>query len=109
MLAHQTTLFPSTQSQLEAQAWLEDVLRRNGSWLTAAEIARLSCLELSDRAIRALASESPWIISGQRGYKHITAATPQEIHHAAAWLESQAKKMSDRACHIRRQAHCLLG
>jgi len=56
-----------------------------------------------------VASECENIISGQRGYKHIAHATPEEINHAANWLESQAKKMSERACAIRRNAHKIFG
>jgi hypothetical protein len=64
---------------------------------------------VKDRDIRQLASESPNIISGQRGYKHVAHATAEEINHAANWLESQAKKMSDRAGAIRRTAHRIFG
>lgn len=56
-----------------------------------------------ERTIRLLAASSDGqIISGQQGYKLTRQATPDELHHATAWLESQAKQMSDRACSIRR-------
>jgi hypothetical protein len=90
-------------------AWLEQLLHGHGRWMNAAEIVSLTGQRLHDRNVRELASASEWIISGQRGYKHIEHATPEEIHHCAAWLRSQAKKMDDRACVILRNAHRRLG
>jgi len=89
--------------------WLEDYLRRARVWLTASELSLATDGRLSDRDLRALASASAWVISGQKGYKALEHATPEEIDHAAAWLESQAKKMSDRAGAIRRNAHRRIG
>jgi hypothetical protein len=89
---------------------LETILRNHTCWITAAGLLSLMGIVESDsakRQIRELASASHWIISGQLGYKHLEHATAEEIDHAANWLESQAKKMSDRACAIRRNAHKL--
>lgn len=73
-------------------------------WFTAAALTYRTTW--SDRKIRATASDSNGIIiSGQRGYCHIADATIAEIDEAAAWLESQAKCMADRATAIRRQRH----
>ena len=87
--------------------WLETALKANPAWQTAADllasVGRVG--EDHRRWLRQLASASEWIISGQRGYKHIDHATLDEINHAANWLESQAKKMSDRACTLRRNSH----
>ena len=88
---------------------LEELLYRTRAWLTAKEIVCFSCGSVNEREIRSHASESSEIISGQKGYKHVACATPDEISHAANWLESQAKKMSERACAIRRRAHQLVG
>lgn len=90
-------------------AWLEEFLLARADWATAHAITQSSDGLLTDRATRALASASGWIISGQRGYKHIRCSTPEEIQHAAAWLESQSKKMGDRARTYRRNAHKLVG
>lgn len=89
--------------------WLEHLLQGTPGWRTAAELVRASLERLDDRAVRSLASASEWIISGQKGYKHLEHATPEEIDHATHWLESQAKKMSDRAGKIRRNAHRRIG
>lgn len=89
--------------------WLEDLLRARRGWMTAAEIAALTEGRIGDRDIRALASASKQIISGQKGYKHLDHASPEESAHAANWLESQAKKMSERAGVIRRNAHKRIG
>lgn len=89
--------------------WLEELLAGARAWMTARAIAATVAGRIGDRDLRALASASAWIISGQRGYKHLQHATPEEIDHAAHWLESQAKKMSERACSIRRNAHRVIG
>lgn len=90
-------------------AWLEKLLQGHGGWMTMRDIAETTMGRVGDRDIRALASASEWIISGQKGYKHIEHASPEESAHAANWLESQAKKMSERACTIRRNAHRRIG
>jgi hypothetical protein len=73
-------------------------------WCTAKSISAV--LGLCDRTLRDCAQHSDGqIISGQKGYKHHLHATPEETHHAAAWLESQAKTMATRAAAIRRRAH----
>ena len=97
-----------TEADLADRTWLEDWLRARNEWATAHAIQESSPAHLGDRATRALASSSRWIISGQRGYKHLECATAEEVQHAASWLESQAKKMSDRACAIRRNAHRII-
>src|SRR5690242_12069544 len=77
--------------------WLESVLKAVQGWLTAEHILYhlgRATTDSNKRWLRELASQSQWIISGQRGYKHIEHATAEEIEHAANWLESQAKKMS---------------
>lgn len=89
--------------------WLENFLRDGKCWFTARDIELSTHGRVGDRDIRALASASPWIISGQKGYKHLEHASPEEVDHAANWLESQAKKMSERACLIRRNAHRRIG
>lgn len=88
--------------------WLENLLRGSEAWVTSRECITLIGRPVTDdsrRWVRELASGSKWIISGQKGYKHLQHATAEEVQHCAAWLESQAKKMSDRACAIRANAH----
>ena len=87
---------------------LLEILANHGSWLTARQIEHLT--QWSERQIRAYAEASEGrIISGQHGYKHTRHATPEEVHHAAAWLEAQAAKMATRAAAIRKRAHQLVG
>jgi hypothetical protein len=96
----------------EEMQGLELFLRNEDGWLTANEILLIKNqpqTESNRRILRALASESIWIVSGQKGYKHIEHATAEEIDHAANWLESQAKKMSVRACALRSNAHKIFG
>ncbi len=93
-------------------AWLENTLRGAGCWMTSGDILLSINLAKSDdskRWLRELASASVWILSGQKGYKHIEHASAEEIHHAASWLESQAKKMADRAGALRHNAHKIFG
>ena len=90
--------------------WLEQLLKGANCWLTARDILLTAGgTQLNDRIVRGLASASAWIISGQKGYKHLEHATPEEIAHCTHWLESQAKRMSDRAGAIRRNAHGRIG
>ena len=89
-------------------AWLERCLLDSGEWQCSRQLLTLSPEPLNDRELRNLASQSQWLISGQHGYKHLRHATAEEIHHATAWLESQAQKMSERAATLRRNAHRLL-
>lgn len=112
MTESQPTLFDAQplKDGVEAQAsWLEKLLLQAKCWMTARDIQLTNMGGVIDREIRQIASESANIISGQKGYKHIAHATAEEVNHAANWLESQAKKMSERACAIRRNAHRTLG
>lgn len=89
--------------------WLEQLLKNTQDWLTARQIIASCMGHLHDRDVRELASASQWIISGQRGYKHLSNATAEENDHAASWLISQGKKMIKRGLAIRANAHKLLG
>lgn len=89
--------------------WLEKLLRDGGCWMTAADIALSTQGRVNDRDIRALASASGWIISGQKGYKHIEHGTPEENAHAKNWLISQGKQMIKRGIAIGRNAHRRIG
>jgi hypothetical protein len=86
---------------------LEALLLMIGEWLPRCEIERIT--GWGDRQIRELASASGWVLPGQKGYLHIKFASAEEIHHASAWLESQAKKMAERAGRLRSNAHKLFG
>lgn len=104
----QINLAPPVTSDPET-LWLEELLKGAHCWMTAKDIAFTTHGRVSDRDLRDLASASSEIISGQKGYKWIGHATPEEINHAANWLEAQAKKMSERAGRIRKRAHQLFG
>jgi len=89
--------------------WLETLLQGAGCWMTAKDIIQTCGARLHDRDVRELASASGWIVSGQRGYKHMHHATTEEVDHAAAWLVSQGKKMIKRGMLLRRNAHKKIG
>lgn len=89
--------------------WLETMLDGAGHWLTARDIMESCGGRLHDRDVRELASASEFIIAGQRGYKSMRHATAEEVNHCCSWLESQAKKMSERAGRLRRNAHRIFG
>jgi hypothetical protein len=88
---------------------LEELLKGHGAWMTRRDIQLTTRGLVGDRDIRALASASDQIISGQKGYRHIQNASPEEIHHASAWLVSQGKKMIQRGMAIQRQGHRIIG
>lgn len=107
---NQPELFRS-EPQDPSVSWLENLLLTESGWMTAKEILERVNYAVTDsnkRWVRQLASASEWILSGQRGYLHVQRATTEEVQHAAAWLESQGKLMSQRACRLRRNAHRIL-
>jgi hypothetical protein len=89
--------------------WLETLLKGAGCWMTSRDIIQTCGAKLLDRDVRELASASGWIISGQRGYKHMEHATIEECDHASNWLVSQGKKMIVRGMLLRRNAHKQIG
>lgn len=90
--------------------WLIDLLLRKGGWVTASQICEVAGDRIDDRRIRMLAEASGgWVISGQRGYRHIQHAKAGEIDHCVAAWESQAKRMLKRATRTRILAHQLVG
>jgi hypothetical protein len=104
--------FHDTPPEAPAVTWLERWLEEHPGWHNAADILRTMGREETDgekRAIRSVAAASDAIVSGQKGYQHIAHSTPEQINHAANWLESQAGKMHDRAIAIRRRAHAIFG
>jgi hypothetical protein len=105
----QTELFePPRHSEDKDVAWLEKVLQVDGVWWLAADLLGLlgrPANEDGKRWIRKLAEQSLWIISGQRGYKYLTHATAEETKHCVNTLDSQGRKMMERAQGIRRNAH----
>jgi hypothetical protein len=81
------------------------VLRENGGWMTAQQIA--GRLDLSERVTRKTASASaPTIVSfpGSPGYKLWSLCTVKEIDHAIDAFEAQARDMIKRA-HLYRMAY----
>jgi hypothetical protein len=87
------------------------ILDQEQTWLTAAQLlVKLgeAPTDSKKRVLRELANASQGkIISGQKGYKHIRHATPEEITHAANWLRHQAKEMDARATEILKQYHAI--
>ncbi len=82
---------------------LKSILAGHG-WQSCKSIA--TATGWTDRKIRALANAAAGaIISGQRGYRLTSEATPLEIHHAWTWLAHQADAMRLRSNQIRTQAH----
>jgi len=108
MDSNQPDLFSRVVTPQE-MGWLEKLLLDGKCWMTAGDIALTTQGRVNDRDIREVASGSAMIISGQKGYKHVSHSTAEEINRCANGLESQAKKMSDRAGAIRRQAHKIFG
>jgi hypothetical protein len=88
--------------------WFEHVVASHAGWVLGRQIltdAGQPAVDSTLRWLRRLAAVSHAIISGQRGYCHLDHATTDEIHHAAAWLESQAAEMQARAIRLRQAAH----
>lgn len=78
---------------------------RGQGWMTARELLGLQ-VGRTERQLRAMAAASQGqIISGQRGYARTDQASVEDVNHAAAWLESQAKSMQARARAIRSAMH----
>lgn len=107
-----------TAGKPEVKDWEVDyfvkALEMVPGWHTCTELFQLMPQlrhgEAGKRIIRAMAEASGGaIISGQLGYKATVHATPEEIHHATAWLESQGCKMIARAQAIKRKAHQVVG
>ena len=93
-------------------AWLEGYLKEARDWMRAAQLVVLINKPDNDdsrRWLRALAQASDWVISGQKGYKHLEHATAEEVNHFINWMESQGKKMISRAERMRRNAHAIVG
>lgn len=89
--------------------WLEHLLQGAKCWMTAKDVELTSMGRVGDRDIRRLASASGWIISGDKGYKHLENATLEEAQHFANRLRSQAKQMDDRAGLVLTNAHRRIG
>lgn len=90
--------------------WLEAWLERHGGWARAEELVAAAGREGDgERWVRELASASEWVISGQRGYRHVTRATAEEIRHFVNQIRSRARKLEGRAQRVLRNAHAILG
>lgn len=92
--------------------WLENLLAGAGAWMLASDILLSIGWPVNDankRWVRQLASGSLEILSGQKGYLHVTAASAEEVNHSANWLISQGKEMIKRGLAQRKAAHGMLG
>ena len=93
-------------------AWLEKFLLGGQIWFTASDIllaVQRPANDAGKRWLRNLASNSGYVVAGQKGYRHLQHASAEEIHHACAWMESQAKLMGERAGRLRGNAYKLFG
>jgi len=103
----QELLFSARTEPLRV-AEFERLLEQARGWMLARQILRVTGIpgdESHRRWLRGLAEQSQRILSGQHGYCHIAHASLEELHHAAAWMESQSRKMQQRAIHLRQAAH----
>lgn len=92
--------------------WLETLLHNLKAWMLAGEILQSISRAATDsqkRWLRDLCNRSGWIVSGQKGYKHLRHSTPEEIHHCLAWKIHQIKEMGRNVVAIRRNAHRIFG
>ena len=97
----------------EPAVWLLGRLANFSGWLSANELCQqrgLPATETARRFVRAWAAEAePDVISGQPGYTHLSHATLEELCHFVNAMESQARKMTQRAENVRRRWHALAG
>jgi hypothetical protein len=111
-MINQLNLFAQPSAEDTSVKWLEAYLREHPGWHTSAMILVALGKPETDqnkRDIRGIAQASEWIISGQRGYKHLSRATAEEISHFTNWMESQAREMTKRAEIVRKNAHRIFG
>ncbi len=98
---------------VEELALFLTTLRRANDWVKAPALLasmRWAVGPGNSRRLRMLAEAAvSEVISGSNGYRHIETATPDEIRHFCAAMESRAKKILDRALRTRRRAHQLVG
>lgn len=81
---------------------------KNRGWVTAKMLMPL--VNMTDRQLRAEAEASNGeIVTGNKGYCLLDECGVDEIDHAASRLESQARKMNQRAIAIRNRAHRRIG
>lgn len=103
-------LFEAPEKDAENVRWLENYLKSSRDWMEGGALELIAGREkYQGRWVRALAQASEWVISGQKGYKHLEHATAEEVSHFVNWMESQGKKMIGRAEKIRRNAHAIFG
>jgi len=92
---------PAARAIVPLKEWLT-----GKDWQTARQIGHAEDAGWSDRECRLAAEASGGeIITGQKGYKLLSEATPDEVSHAAAWLRSQGEKMIGRSVEIQRLYH----
>lgn len=85
--------------------WLEKTLSGSGAWLHADELLTARNVPADyagKRWVRAVASESEWIISGNDGYKHVRHATEDELNHFVNRMQSQIVVMNHRIAAVLR-------
>jgi len=87
--------------------WMEQFLRGR-DWILARDILGIigqPATEDGKRWLRGLAEQSDKIVSGQKGYCLIDAATLDEIAHSGENLICQGKKLISRGIALRHAAH----
>lgn len=106
-MTQQILVFGAVATSPQAKLLLY-ALQGANRWMTAREL--VGAIGGDERTVRACAEELGCeVISGQRGYRHVDLATPEEIRHFIRWMESQAKRMTQRALRTQRRAHKLIG
>ena len=100
VLQSELTLFADAHA-----APIADLLRRSSHWLNAEEILLqlgIPATETARRQVRRCAeSLGDQLISGQQGYRHVDAASADEVKHFCNWMDSQGDKMKARALRTR--------
>lgn len=86
----------------------ERAVSASGGWVLGRQLLASSGKEPDEdglRLLRRLASKSENVISGDRGYCHVTHASVEEIRWCADRLLSQVRVMAMRVVRLRRAAH----
>jgi len=93
--------FTRTADRADQAASLVYAILADGQWHTARAIRLATSLD--ERTMRLIADRSRGaILGGQNGYKLTRFATGEEADRAERWLQSQARRMTERAVEIRR-------
>jgi len=100
---------PGDEAQRDVRRTLKQFADLGKRWISGKELAETigwGDTEASRRKLRGVAEQSRGqILSGNDGYCLLSRATIDEVHHAAARLRSQGRKMLARSIRIERAFH----